>query len=218
MAAMPTPAERKALLFLAGVIVLGASVRVVRAAKRDGAADAATRQALRQQLAAVDSARGADVSRRGGSRAKPRAASRRLDQRRPRVRSAPESNVSHDSVPQWVREPLSEASDQSGRNTSQPLLPVVPIDLDVASAAEIEALPRIGPVLARRIVADRAANGPFGSIEGLTRVSGVGPSLASALRARVTFSGTARPSNAVAEHRLRSPPPPSKSLRRERRK
>jgi competence protein ComEA len=216
MAAMPTPAERKALLFLAGVIVLGASVRVVRAAKRDGAADAATRQALRQQLAAVDSARGADVSRRGG-RAKPRVASRRLDQRRPRVRSAPESNVSHDSVPRWVREPLSEASDQSGRNTSQPL-PVLPIDLDVASAAEIEALPRIGPVLARRIVADRAANGPFGSIEGLTRVSGVGPSLASALRARVTFSGTARPSNAVAEHRLRSPPPPSKSLRRERRK
>jgi competence protein ComEA len=214
MAAMPTPAERKALLFLAGVIVLGASVRVVRAAKRDGAADAATRQALRQQLAAGDSARGADVSRRGVGRAKPRAASRRLDQRRPRVRSAPESNVSHDSVPQWV----SEASDQSGRNTSQPLLPVLPIDLDVASAAEIEALPRIGPVLARRIVADRAANGPFGSIEGLTRVSGVGPSLASALRARVTFSGTARPSNAVAEHRLRSPPPPSKSLRRERRK
>src|SRR5688500_19879365 len=53
---MPTPAERKALLFLAGVIVLGASVRVVRAARDDGSDDPSTRQALARQLAAVDSA------------------------------------------------------------------------------------------------------------------------------------------------------------------
>jgi len=92
------------------------------------------------------------------------------------------------------------------------------VDLDVATETEIEALPRVGPVLARRIVADRSANGPFGSLAGFTRVRGVGPAMAAALEGRVTFSGTARPGNAVAEHRLRSPPPPSKSLRRERRK
>jgi competence protein ComEA len=71
-------------------------------------------------------------------------------------------------------------------------------------------------VLAQRIVDDRSANGPFGSLEGLERVRGVGPALAAALAGRVTFSGTVRPSNAIAEHRLRSPSS-SKSARRERR-
>jgi competence protein ComEA len=40
------------------------------------------------------------------------------------------------------------------------------IDVDVASETDIERLPRVGPVLARRIVEDRTANGPFGSMEG----------------------------------------------------
>jgi competence protein ComEA len=96
--------------------------------------------------------------------------------------------------------------------------PVLPIDLDVASATDIESLPRIGPVLARRIVEDRDEHGPFGSLEGLERVRGVGPALARTLRERVTFSGTARPSNAVAEQRLRSLSPPSKPPRRRREK
>ena len=66
--AMPTSAERKALLFLAGVIVLGASVRVVRAARHDRRPDVATRQALSRQLAAVDSASECDGSIVGGPR------------------------------------------------------------------------------------------------------------------------------------------------------
>lgn len=49
------------------------------------------------------------------------------------------------------------------------------IDLDRASVSELERLPGIGPVLAARIVADRDARGPFGSPDGLLRVSGVGP-------------------------------------------
>src|SRR5688572_28759973 len=66
---MPTPAERKALLLLAGVILLGASVRVVRAARDDGSDDASTRAALAKQLEAVDSAHregaGSGAGRRG---------------------------------------------------------------------------------------------------------------------------------------------------------
>ena len=92
------------------------------------------------------------------------------------------------------------------------------MDLDAASASEIESLPRIGAVLARRIVDDRTANGAFGSLEGFQRVRGVGPALAASLSARVTFSGTARPSNAVADPRLRSSLTSSKSPRRERKK
>jgi competence ComEA-like helix-hairpin-helix protein len=54
-------------------------------------------------------------------------------------------------------------------------LAVVKIDLNSASAAELEALPRIGPALARRIVDDREKYGPFRKIEDLDRVPGIGP-------------------------------------------
>jgi hypothetical protein len=45
----------------------------------------------------------------------------------------------------------------------------------------------------------------------------VGPGLVALLKGRVTFSGTARPSDAVVDPRLRRSSPPSKSSRRERR-
>ncbi len=65
--------------------------------------------------------------------------------------------------------------------------------MDRADAAELERLPGIGPALARRILADREQNGPFGSIEGLQRVKGVGPALAKRVQPHVTFSLPARP-------------------------
>src|SRR3954470_4868996 len=106
---MPTPAERKALLFLAGVIVLGAGVRVVRvvrAARGGGASDATSSQALARQIAAVDSARGSDArSRRPKSNG--RSADRRTSGRRARPRSTADSGAHSDSAERWVREPLS---------------------------------------------------------------------------------------------------------------
>jgi competence protein ComEA len=49
------------------------------------------------------------------------------------------------------------------------------INVNTASAAELEALSGIGPVLAARIVAYREAYGPFGSVEDLEAVEGIGP-------------------------------------------
>jgi competence protein ComEA len=63
------------------------------------------------------------------------------------------------------------------------------VDLDVASLKEIERLPRIGPGLAKKIVADRAARGAFGSLNGLDRVPGVGAALLGVLAPHVRFSG-----------------------------
>ena len=68
------------------------------------------------------------------------------------------------------------------------------LDLDTATAESLERLPRIGPSLAKRIVADRDSLGPFGSLEGFQRVKGVGPAMVRALAPYVTFSGTPRPS------------------------
>jgi competence protein ComEA len=59
------------------------------------------------------------------------------------------------------------------------------LDLNAATAADLEALPGIGPVLARRIVEHRAQRGAFRRLDDLLQVKGVGPRLLEGLRARV---------------------------------
>ncbi len=76
---------------------------------------------------------------------------------------------------------------------ARPLLPGERVDVDQAGAAELERLPRVGPALARRIVDERDARGPFGSLEGMKRVSGIGPSTLAGFERTAAFSGTARP-------------------------
>lgn len=63
-----------------------------------------------------------------------------------------------------------------------------PLDLNTASAAELETLPRIGPALAERIVRYREEHGPFLRVEDLDAVSGIGPATVNGLRDRVTIS------------------------------
>jgi competence protein ComEA len=74
--------------------------------------------------------------------------------------------------------------------------PTVPparlIDLDVATESEIQGLPRIGPALAHRIVANRDSAGPFGGVQAFRRVRGVGPATLKLLAPLVTFSGQTR--------------------------
>ncbi len=62
---------------------------------------------------------------------------------------------------------------------------VGPIDLNRATARELEALPGIGPVLAARIVEHRGRIGSFSSVEDLRAVRGVGPKLFQKLRPHV---------------------------------
>lgn len=58
----------------------------------------------------------------------------------------------------------------------------VPLDLNRASAAALETLPGVGARRAADIVADREARGPFGTIDELDRVRGVGPATVERLR------------------------------------
>ena len=51
----------------------------------------------------------------------------------------------------------------------------LPIDLNRATAEDLEAIPGLGPALAQRIIDYRKAHGPFKKIEDLREVSGVGP-------------------------------------------
>ena len=59
------------------------------------------------------------------------------------------------------------------------------LDLNTATAADLDALPGIGPVLAQRIVDHRTEHGPFTSVDQLDDVSGIGPAIFADLVDRV---------------------------------
>lgn len=61
-----------------------------------------------------------------------------------------------------------------------------PIDLNVATASELEALPGVGPAIAAAIVEHRERHGRFASVDDLLEVSGIGPARLEDLRDLVT--------------------------------
>lgn len=79
-------------------------------------------------------------------------------------------------------ERTSGTGDQHAPGTSSGAL----VDLNTASQAELEELPKVGPVLAQRIVEFRTQHGPFTAPEQLDDVSGVGPAMLEALLPLVT--------------------------------
>ncbi|YAL84339.1 helix-hairpin-helix domain-containing protein [Dermacoccaceae bacterium W4C1] len=60
------------------------------------------------------------------------------------------------------------------------------VNLNTADAAELDALPGVGPVIAQRIVQWRTENGRFSSIDDLNEVSGIGEKAMARLRPLVT--------------------------------
>ncbi|MGQ0815496.1 MAG: ComEA family DNA-binding protein [Gemmatimonadota bacterium] len=62
---------------------------------------------------------------------------------------------------------------------------VGPLDLNRASAEELDRLPGLGPAVAQRIVARRDSIGRFRSVEELDSVKGIGPALLEKIRTRV---------------------------------
>lgn len=59
------------------------------------------------------------------------------------------------------------------------------VNLNTAGLAELDSLPGVGPVLARRILDWRAQNGRFSTVDELGEVSGIGEAVLSRVRPRV---------------------------------
>lgn len=83
--------------------------------------------------------------------------------------AAPLSDNQHVIVPRRAVTP------QPAVKTAATAVPVATlVNINTATAAELEMLPHIGPAMAQRIIAYRETNGPFQRIEDLQKVEGIG--------------------------------------------
>lgn len=80
------------------------------------------------------------------------------------------------------------------------------IDLNNADAGVLKQLPGVGPQLADRIVDHRNRNGPFGKIEDLQSVQGIGPATLERLRYVVVVGSASTPAPQREMQPLRSGP------------
>jgi competence protein ComEA len=64
--------------------------------------------------------------------------------------------------------------------------PVALINLNSATALDLDTLPRIGPAMATRIITWRDENGPFASVDDLLQITGIGDKTFESLRPLVT--------------------------------
>ena len=62
------------------------------------------------------------------------------------------------------------------------------VNINTASQAELEGLPRIGPKIAEQIIQYRTQNGNFKKIEEIMKVKGIGEKLFNQLKDLITIS------------------------------
>jgi len=105
----------------------------------------------------------------------------------PRRGAAPSIRASAPELP-IVQDPARMAPGGASRAAADTAAPAAGLDLNRAGEVELDALPGIGPVLARRIVEHRRQHGPFRNVDELRAVRGVGPRLLERLRGRVRVS------------------------------
>ncbi|HLE52533.1 MAG TPA: ComEA family DNA-binding protein [Anaerolineales bacterium] len=63
----------------------------------------------------------------------------------------------------------------SNLTSPSPPEPIFPVNINTAPQDDLESLPGVGPVIAKRIIAYRQEHGPFTKIDDLQQVDGIGP-------------------------------------------
>lgn len=94
-------------------------------------------------------------------------------------------------TPILVSKPVQEASatNSGGSTESSETNSNGKININTATAEQLQLLPGIGEVLAKRIIDNREENGPFTSITDLGRVDGIGPERLAAILELITVGG-----------------------------
>ena len=75
------------------------------------------------------------------------------------------------------------------RETAAEVVPesALPVNVNTATAEELDVLPGIGPALAGRIIAYREEHGPFTAVKQLLEVSGIGEAVLDGLRDQIVL-------------------------------
>jgi comEA protein len=153
-----TPQEIKALLFLLTALLIGSGITVYKRHHPDFAPGLVFNQSPSSSPEyRSQSDEGSKDSPYPISRSSSATLASDLEVRRPRSQDESQSQVPQSEI-------LSARQDPSRGK----------IDLNSASASELELLPHIGPVLSQRIVNYRKTKGKFQRIEDLMKVSGIG--------------------------------------------
>ena len=63
------------------------------------------------------------------------------------------------------------------------------ININTATLEQLQTLPKVGPVLAQRILEYRQANGPFENVKDIAEVEGIGETILEAIMAYITVGG-----------------------------
>jgi comEA protein len=71
--------------------------------------------------------------------------------------------------------------------------PKAKININTAPASELEALPRIGPTVAQRIVDFRTKNGSFKKVEEIMKVQGIGEKIYAEIKDLITVGAETAP-------------------------
>jgi len=100
--------------------------------------------------------------------------------------TAPRSHAPRTNAPAGRSESEPASDTRESQASDRPAVAGGLIDVNRASATELELLPGIGPTLSQRIVDYREANGPFRTIEALDDVKGIGSKTLEKLRPMVT--------------------------------
>lgn len=100
------------------------------------------------------------------------------------VPDGPAERTVEESRPESIEEGPATSLRQGHRNVARQ------VDLNRATASDLEALPGIGPKLAQRVIEHRAARGPFGNVEDLRQVKGIGRKKFDLLRPHVLVTNT----------------------------
>ena len=66
---------------------------------------------------------------------------------------------------------------------------VMPVNINTATAEQLQTLPGIGPSLAQRILSYREEHGPFASVAELTKIEGIGSKRLEDLLGYITTGG-----------------------------
>jgi len=147
-----TPQEIKALLFLLMALVVGSGITIYKRHHRSFAPELILNQSPSGSF-----------------------------ENQSQFNEAPK-DASHEISKSFIASPISNSQNENGsqdpelRTSSIHENPLKKkIDLNSASASELELLPQIGPALSQRIIDYRKTKGKFQKIEDLMKVSGIGP-------------------------------------------